>query len=497
MEKVCGVFGAKGSAGSVSREAPIVIRLTTEVDLDVFGRYAGLSLPRHVSYPMPTWWHDVDGAQTADMLRETNQADKPNGLSIYLHIPFCEQLCKFCACTRVILRKDAQNATSRVNTYVDALVTEIRRLADLVDTSRPVRQVHWGGGSPTYLAEDQIERIQGVVQECFQIAPNAEVAMEIDPRTAPPEKLKCLSQLGFNRISLGVQDFDEQVQKHVRRVQTFELVRDTVTACRDLGFTSVNFDLIYGLPYQTVETIRDTVEQTLTLCPDRVAYYHYAQIPEKIATQRGMDYTRLPDSETKLEMFLTGKRLFEAGGYEFIGLDHFAKKEEMLGQAVVEGSIQRNFQGMTTGGGLDLIGAGASSIGHLLGVGFLQNQREVETYIECINRGELAVHRGKRFTQDDLIRQTVMNQIYCLGEIRPADIEAQYGIVFADYFAREIGIMAELQEDGLVALEENGMIRATPILGRVLLRNVAAAFDADLDPEAYRVGETGCFSANA
>jgi len=384
-----------------------------------------------------------------------------------------------------------------VDTYNDALITEIRRLADRVDTNRPVRQVHWGGGSPTYLAEEQIERIQRAVQECFQIAPDAEVAMEIDPRTAPPMKLKRLRELGFNRISLGVQDFDELVQKHVRRVQSFELVRDTVQACRDFGFHSVNFDLIYGLPYQTVETIRDTVEQTLTLNPDRVAYYHYAQIPEKIATQRGMDYTKLPDSEVKLEMFLTGKRIFEDAGYEFIGLDHFSKPEEMLGHAVRDGSIQRNFQGMTTGGGLDLIGAGASSISHLLGVGFLQNQREVETYIECIRNGELAVHRGKRFTRDDQIRQTVLNQLYCMGEIRPPSIEAQYGIVFADYFAREIGIMSELQDDGLVTVEADGTIRATPILGRVLLRNVAAAFDAYLDPEAYRVGETGCFSANA
>ncbi len=305
-------------------EASVVIKLDAEVDLDVFRRYAGLSLPRHVSYPMPTWWQEFNATEVDALIQDSRLAKPPNALSLYVHIPFCEQLCKFCACTRVILRKSAPDAGSHVASYNDALVTEIERLAEKVGSDRPVRQVHWGGGTPTYLADDQIERIQRTIERAFRIEPDAEVAMEIDPRTVSPAKLKALKDLGFNRVSLGVQDFNEQVQTHVRRVQPFEMVRDTVQACRECGFDSVNFDLIYGLPYQTVETIRDTVERSISLSPDRVAYYHYAQIPEKIATQRGMDYTKLPNSETKLEMFLTGKRLFEEAGYEFIGLDHFA-----------------------------------------------------------------------------------------------------------------------------------------------------------------------------
>jgi oxygen-independent coproporphyrinogen-3 oxidase len=342
-----------------------------------------------------------------------------------------------------------------------------------------------------------LEEIQRTIGRLFEISPDAEIAIEVDPRNAAPDRLSHLRALGFNRISLGVQDFNEQVQQHVRRVQPFEMVRDTVDACREAGFASINFDLIYGLPYQTVETIRETVEQTIALSPDRVAYYHYAQIPEKIATQRGMDYTKLPDSETKLEMFLAGVEMFESAGYEFVGLDHFAKPDELLAKASRDGTLQRNFQGMTTGGGLDLIGMGSSSISHLLGVGFTQNIRDVNAYVECIEDGDTPIRRGKRFTPDDLLRQGVLNQLYCAAEINPDAIEERFGIVFADYFAPELEVLKELERDGLVTGEPGGIIRATYPLGRVLMRNVAAVFDAYLAPDAYRVGEQTCFSANA
>lgn len=474
-----------------------MIAPNTIVDLEVFRRYSGLSLPRHVSYPMPTGWHEMDEAAALKMLADSNARERDNGLSLYLHIPFCEALCKFCACTRVILKKNKAGAADQVDAYLAALEEDIARMAELVGDGRVVRQIHWGGGSPTYLSSEQIERIQGRIGELFDVAPDAEIAMEIDPRTAPPDKLQALRAAGFNRVSLGVQDFSEKVQMHVRRIQPFEMVRTTVAVCKALGFESVNFDLIYGLPYQTPETVRDTIEQAITLAPDRVAYYHYAQIPEKIATQRGMDYTKLPDSETKLDMFLAGVELFGAAGYDFIGLDHFAKSEEGLAKAAEDGTLQRNFQGMTTGGGLDLIGLGASSIGHLAGIGFLQNVRESEPYVASVESGKLPVVRGKRFTEDDRIRQAVISDLYCTAEIRPEPIEKQFGIVFADYFARELSIMEELQHDGLVVLHANGTIRATMPLGRVLLRTVAAPFDAYLDDDAYRVGDKNCFSANA
>ena len=274
-------------------------------------------------------------------------------------------------------------------------------------------------------------------------------------------------------------------------------MQETIDTCRRLGFNNINFDLIYGLPYQTPDTVRDTIERTIRLSPDRVAYYHYAQIPEKIATQRGMDYTRLPDSETKLEMFLLGTELFGSAGYEFIGLDHFAKPEEGLARAMEDETLQRTFQGMTTGGGLDLIGVGASAISHLCRIGFLQNARETNDYVTCVNDERMPIVRGKRLSEDDRIRQAVILDLYCTTEVKPGRIEDQFGINFADYFARELNVMTQLARDGLVTLESDGVIRTTMPLGRVLMRTVAAVFDTYLDPDAYRVGDRNCYSANA
>lgn len=467
------------------------------VDLDVFRRYAGLSLPRHVSYPMPTGWQDMDGTQALSLWAESSAQKPAAGLSLYLHIPFCEALCRYCACTRVILEKGPEEAEQRVDTYISALEREIVRVAEILGDNRVVRHVHWGGGTPTYLSDDQIKGICDKIHEVFDVSPDAEIAIEIDPRTAPASKLRTLRTLGFNRVSLGVQDFNDQVQAHVRRIQPFDLVSDTVMTCRELGFGSVNFDLIYGLPFQTVDTMRETLRQTIELSPDRVAYYHYAQIPEKIATQRGMDYTKLPDSETKLAMFLLGAEMFTSAGYEFIGLDHFARSGELLVEALHEGTIQRNFQGMTTGGGLDLVGLGASSISQLLGIGFLQNVHGIEEYTNRISEGKLATIRGKRLTKDDRIRQAVIGSFYCTTQIQPWQIEDEFGILFSDYFARELEAVEELQRDGLVTIDGDGRIRATMPLGRVLMRTVASVFDAYLDPDAYRVGDQRCFSANA
>ena len=470
---------------------------TMGINLGVFDRYSGLSLPRHVSYPMPSWWHDVDGSQAAEILALDDDTRARPDVSLYLHIPFCEKLCKFCACNKVILPRKAPNADASVRAYVDALTSEIRTLGKAVGTDRRLRHIHWGGGSPTYLSADQIESLHRAIRESFCLDPAAEIAIEVDARITDAEMLARLRRMGFNRVSLGVQDFDEQVQSHVHRVQSFELIRDTVETCRELNFESINFDLIYGMPYQTPQTIRDTVERSISLSPDRVAYYHYAQIPDKIATQRGMDYTKLPDSQAKLDMLLIGIDLFEAAGYEFVGLDHFAKPGEGLCTARDDGSLQRNFQGMTTGAGLDLLGVGASSISHVLGVGFVQNIKDHNRYVACVAGGGTPAKRGKRLTPDDIVRQILIDQLYSYGAIRPDIIEARSGVEFSTYFAREMDIMRELERDELVSIEPNGTIRATMPLGRVLLRNIAAVFDAYLDPEAYRSGQAACFSANA
>ncbi len=473
------------------------IQRTSDLDMDVFTKYAGVSIPRHVSYPMPSWWDVVHADEATAMLRESDQTRQPNDLSIYLHVPYCEALCKFCACQRSVRRRDLTETTERVEAYVEAMIRELRRLGGMVSGDRKLRQVHWGGGTPTYLGETGIERVHLAMREAFNLADDAEVSIEIDPRLTTENMLTRLRRLAFNRVSMGVQDFNQEVQEHVRRVQPLKMVRDMIDTCRRLEFDAVNFDLIYGMPYQTPDTIRDTVEKTIELSPDRIAYYHYAQIPEKIATQRGMDYTKLPDSATKLEMFRIGLNLFTAAGYELIGLDHFAKPNDGLAIAARDGTLQRNFQGMTTGQGLDMLGIGATSIGHLSGIGFLQNVKETDRYVERLQSDRTVFEKAKRFSFDDRVRQALINHLYCYGEIKKHDIERRFDIDFDDYFSRELRIIEELERDGLVTIEPAGDIRVTCPLGRVLLRTVAAVFDAYLHPEAYRIGEQACFSANA
>jgi oxygen-independent coproporphyrinogen-3 oxidase len=469
----------------------------TSFDEDTFNRYAGLSLPRHVSYPMPTWWREACGDDLAALRRRMDQRADPMDLSLYLHIPFCEALCKFCACCRVILRKTAPGAGERAERYIAALEKEIRQLGAQHGGRGLLRQIHWGGGTPTYLALADIERLAVATRESFAIPDDAEISIEVDPRVTTDDQLRLLRELGFNRISLGVQDFDAGVQEHVKRIQPYAMVRDMVDACRDLGFVSVNFDLIYGLPYQTLATMRRTLEQCITLSPDRVAYYHYAQIPEKIATQVAIHHDRMPDSRTKLAMFLLGVELFQAAGYDFIGLDHFARSDEMLARAAREGTLQRNFQGMTTGGGLDLLGAGASSISHLWRIGFMQNLREPDEYVSVMEGGDSPIRRCKPFTTDDCIRQAVISQIYCGARIVPKVIEREFDIDFQAYFDREMKVMRELETDGLVAFDGDGCVDVTFPLGRVLMRNIAAVFDAYLEPDAYHTGDRYCFSVNA
>jgi oxygen-independent coproporphyrinogen-3 oxidase len=471
--------------------------MLADVDLTVFHKYAGLALPRHVAYPMPTWWHELSPAEADAMRRASRQRRGPADLSLYLHVPFCERTCRYCACSRVAQDKHRPESAARTAAYVAALEREIRSLPVSLEPRPTVRQIHWGGGTPTYLAPVQLARLQQAIADEFQIAPDAEVSIELDPRVTDRPMLEVLRELGFNRVSLGVQDFDERVQRHVGRVQPLPLVRDLVGQCRELGFESVNFDLIYGLPRQTVDTVRSTLERTIELGPDRVAFYQYAQIPDRIAAQRGLDCAHSPESDAKLEMYLLGRSLLAAAGYVFIGLDHFAKPHDRLAVALHAGTLQRNFQGMTTGGGLDLVGLGASAIGQLSEIGFLQNRRDVDEYIRTNEQGASPVFRGKRLTRDDIVRQAVIGQIYCHAEIRPAAIEAQTAVSFNDYFARELAILDELAADGLLAALPDGRFRLTDPLGRVLMRTVGAVFDAYLPPDAYRVGDRQYFSANA
>ena len=467
-----------------------------DIDLDTFNRHAGLALPRHVAYPMPTWWEEMSVADARELLAASGTVTPARDLSLYLHVPFCESLCRYCACTRVPLSRNSKRLDERTDGYVAAVLREVEQFAASMGKRR-VKQIHWGGGTPTFLTCERLRRIHEALAGNFELADDAEIAIELDPRVTSDEMLVMLRELGFNRVSFGIQDFDEAVQQHVGRIQPFSMVKAMTDRCRELGFVSVNFDLIYGLPMQTPDTVERTIERTIELSPDRIAYYLFAQIPDKVAVQRGLDYTRLPDSQTKLLMFLTGLRNFTAAGYEFVGLDHFAKPDEPLVKAREAGTLQRNFQGMTTGGGLDLIGIGASSISHLAQSAYLQNVREVDDYQQRIEGAGSAIYRGKRFTHEDIVRQAVLSDWYCLGGVDPRRIAQRFDIVFEEYFARELDVMRELADEGLVQLEADGRIAATMPLGRVLMRTIGAVFDGYLAPDAYRVGDRQYFSANA
>ena len=468
--------------------------LPSDFPLDTFLKYSGLALPRHVSYPMPTAWSDQDGE---DYIQRFNGTDPSDPLSIYLHIPFCEALCKFCACNRVILKRNVPGNEEIKRTYVDVLQKELRSFKEKTGTNRPVMQVHYGGGSPTYLEPEEIAEIQHTIGELFDLRPEAEISMEVDPRHTNQPLIEEMGRLGFNRISMGIQDFDEQVQDHVHRHQSLEMVRSVTQSCRDAGLGQVNFDLIYGMPYQTLETVRDMVQKTISIGPDRIAFYHYAQIPEKIATQRGMDYTKLPTSEEKLAMFLEAYDLFTSSGYDLIGLDHFAKSDDGLAVAYRNGTLQRNFQGMTTHGGLDLIGFGVSSISHLQGIGYWQSEKETDLYQEIVTGGQLPQKRGIHFSRDDLIRQSTIADFYCYGTFDPRKVSEEFGIDAAQYFEKELVALHELAEDGIVEFRSDGVVEATHPLGRVLLRNVGSVFDVYLDPDAYKVGDKFYFSVSA
>ncbi|MCC5828445.1 MAG: oxygen-independent coproporphyrinogen III oxidase [Phycisphaeraceae bacterium] len=471
------------------------------LDLATFDRYAGLSLPRHVAYPMPTWWRTLEPREADELRKLTLVPRRPRDLSLYLHIPFCEKLCLFCACNRSIVAKGGEGGARMVEQYVEALISELHRRAgefgEASGTGRVLRQIHWGGGTPTYLDRGQIERIATTVAELYPIAEDAEIAIEIDPRVTSDEQLRLLGELGFNRVSLGVQDFDPKVQEHVRRVQPLEMVRRMVDRVRELGVGSVNFDLIYGLPYQTEEGVSHMVDQTIGLRPDRIAFYHYAQIPDRIAHQRGINHEALPDSRRKLAMFLDATERFEDAGYRFIGLDHFALPDEMLSRALETGNINRSFQGMTTGAELDLVGVGCSAISVFPRTAYIQNQHDQKAYASMVLSGEEPATRGLRLSEDDAIRQAVLMELYCHNAIRPERLQSSCGVDYAAYFAGARRDLERLADDGLIRLDDDGGLTVEHPLGRVLMRNIAAVFDGYLQPEAAWKGQPQTFSASA
>jgi oxygen-independent coproporphyrinogen-3 oxidase len=424
--------------------------------------------PRYTSYPPATEFSEKYGKEYyIKHLLESNKKGKP--LSLYFHIPFCENACWFCGCNVVINR-----IRGREVPYLQRLKKEIEYLKPYLDFNREVIQLHWGGGTPNYLTMEQTEELFNHIRKNFNISPEAEISVEVDPRSVDYEYLKLYRELGFNRISMGVQDFNPKVQEAINRIQPYGLMVEIMNHVRELGFSSVNIDLIYGLPYQTPETFLDTVRKTIELNPDRVAVYNFAYVPWLKPLQRRIDPSTLPKPQEKLQMLKTAIEEFTKAGYIYIGMDHFAKPDDELVIAQKEGKLWRNFQGYTTKKGVDLIGIGMSSIS-MLDRYYGQNYKTIRPYYEAIDSGNLPTFPGIELNNDDVIRREVITELICNFKLDKKNIENRFGIDFDSYFERELKELQEMEKDGLLKLSENG-IKVLP-LGRLLIRNICMVFD--------------------
>lgn len=448
-----------------------------DVSVDLLHRY-NVPGPRYTSYPTaPVWREGLGPGDYEKILAESNAAARPAPLSLYLHIPFCESLCYFCACTVVITGNHVVEEP-----YLALLEKEIDWISERIGGGREVVQLHWGGGTPTYLAPERITRLAAKLRSAFPFAADAEVGVEIDPRVTTPAHLTALREAGFNRLSMGVQDFDPAVQEAIHRVQTYEGTRALVESAREMGFDSVNMDLIYGLPLQTPDSFLATIERILEIGPDRLAVYSYANVPWLKKHQKLLE-TRLPGEREKFEIFRTALARFAEAGYEYIGMDHFARPDDELSRARRERTLHRNFQGYTTKAGTDLIGMGVSAIG-AVGNAFVQNRRELADYRRAVESDGAATFRGFRLSFDDRLRREVIGNLLCHGVVVIAEIESAFGIDFREYFADALHRLAGCESDGLVEISDTE-VRATP-LGRVFLRNLAMAFDAYLAESGER-----------
>jgi oxygen-independent coproporphyrinogen III oxidase len=429
--------------------------------------------PRYTSYPTAPEWDDGFGeAHLREAFREANQKPDPAPLSLYFHIPFCESLCLYCGCN-VVINKHHEVALP----YLAHLKREIDWVSAEVDPTRKVEQLHWGGGTPTFLSPEQIEDLYAYVAQRFSITDSAEISIEIDPRVTSEEHCRILRQAGFNRLSMGIQDFDPLVQKTVHRVQPYEATRRLFDYCRELDFDSINIDLIYGLPHQTAESFSDTVEKIIAMSPDRIAVFSYAHVPW-MKKQQGSFARYLPEGLEKFRIFTLAISKLTEAGYRYIGLDHFARPEDEISRAQDERTLHRNFQGYTTKAGCDLYAMGVSSITGLEDV-YAQNWRDLPSYYKSVDEDRWPTMRGIRVSNEDKLRRSVINRILCHTVVLKSEIERDFGIDFDAHFAAELARLRELERDGLVRVEGD-RIQVAP-LGRIFIRNIAMAFDAYLN----------------
>lgn len=453
------------------------VRLTDEqlAKLDVPG-------PRYTSYPTADRFVEAFGSeQYRQALRQRASGARVGGvpaLSLYVHIPFCESVCYYCACNKIITKHKSRGAE-----YLYWLEREVEMHRAELGSAQPVSQLHLGGGSPTFLSDDELGSLMALLKRSFKVLPGAELSIEVDPRTANRERLRNLAAMGFNRVSFGVQDFDPDVQQAVHRVQSFEMVQELVSEARALKFESINADLIYGLPKQTPESFRRTIAQVAQLRPSRIALYAYAHLPERFKPQRRIHAAELPRGEQRVRMLGDAIAGFIGNGYVYIGMDHFALPGDALAVARRQGRLHRNFQGYTTQPDADLVALGVSSIGRI-GATYSQNAKTLEEYQDALAQGRFPVVRGLALTRDDLLRRAVIMALMCQGRVEFESIELAHLVKVPEVFAAELEQMRELQRLGLVVVDEREIqVTAT---GWYFIRAIAMVFDRHLQSDRAR-----------
>lgn len=440
-----------------------------EFDQDLIQRY-DTSGPRYTSYPTAAQFTtDFTAEAYRQQIALSNASDRP--LSLYFHIPFCDTICFYCACNKVVTKNRAH-----AQPYLDNVYREIAMQAALFDRERPVDQLHWGGGTPTFISHAQMRELMQVTREHFTLHSDdsGEYSIEVDPREADADTIALLRELGFNRLSLGVQDFDPRVQKAVNRLQSVEQTAEVLNAARATGFHSVSVDLIYGLPHQSVDSFHATLETVLALSPDRLSVFNYAHLPDLFKTQRQINTSELPTPQSKLTILQDCIETLTAAGYIYIGMDHFAKPDDELARAQANGMLYRNFQGYSTHADCDLIGMGATSIGKVHDC-YSQNLRTLDEYAQSIARDQLPVFRGITLNADDKLRRDVITQLICHFKLDIAQIEQEHGIRFEVYFADAIAQLEKMQADGLLSLDDRHI--EVSARGSLLIRNICMAFD--------------------
>jgi len=440
-----------------------------EIDTDLIRRFDRPG-PRYTSYPTADRFVEAyDAAAHAAWLGKREIGGFARPLSLYIHLPFCASLCYYCACNKIITKDHGRSAK-----YLQYLEKELDLVCSQLQGDRLITQMHWGGGSPTFLTHQEMSELMAMLRKRFNFAPDGEYAIEIDPRTVRAADIAQLAELGFNRMSLGVQDYDPAVQQAIHRIQPAPMTREVRKAARENGFKSVNFDLIYGLPKQSVESFSRTLDEVIAEAPDRIALYSYAHLPARFKSQRRIADHAIPDADTKLKIFVHALTTLTNAGYVYIGLDHFALPGDELAQALRSGRLHRNFQGYTTQSECDLLSLGISAISKI-GPTYSQNVHDIDEYYDMLDQGHLPVVRGIELTRDDLARRAVIMGLMCQGELSMEAIEIAHLINFNEYFATELAQLAEFVEAGLLEIDQ-GWITVTP-RGRFFVRGIAMVFD--------------------